>query len=285
MRLDRSLVLCCALALAAASHGQSLDAESGPALYDQSLPQRPSTRGIFLGTIAALIAQGVGTGIGNAMSEGLAGSISRWFSGEPGARKERAQASAARPNPRVADALGDLQAGIAYEVEAIARDGTTRAVEPTRHAFRTGDRFQVVYRSTLPGQVKVFNIDPRGSETRVDAIEVAAGQLARLGPYQFVEGKGAETLRLVLEPCSSATLMATTRSIVKVAAGTESPDPALRVAECDATTSRGLRAKPRSIRKVSIDGTTVFALDALSADEINSGRVNAREIRITLQHR
>ena len=178
-----------------------------------------------------------------------------------------------------------LHAGVAYEVHLIGRDGATEAVDPARHVFRTGDRFQVYYRPTLPGRINVSNVDPQGSESRIDNVEVAAGQLAALGPYQFVDAKGNETLKLVLEPCSSPVLTASTRTIVKADAAVSASAPAARIGDCGDLKVRGMRAKTRTIRKTTMDGSTMFALDPLSKDEIRSGAVGARELRIALQHR
>jgi hypothetical protein len=293
MRHAQSLVVCCAIALAATAQAQSLDGPyptgaSDPYLqgtaYGGAAAQPSSARGIFLGTIAALIAQGVGTGIGTALAHGLGGSITKWFSGAPGPGKKYAQPARMQQPKNDLDEHGNLQAGIAYEVNAIGRDGT-QAVNPARHVFRTGDRFQVFYRTTLPGRVSVVNVDPRGNQSRIDAVDVAAGQLAVLGPYQFVDGKGTETLKLLIEPCSSPLLTAATRRIVKAGAASAAADSALRIAPCGNATPRDRRSKSRSIQKASVEGSTVFALDPLSGDEISSGRVQAREIRISLQHR
>jgi hypothetical protein len=294
MRHLRSLALCCATALAAAAHAQSLDGDVPASTldpyaqgtsYGSGYAQGAGTRSIFLGTIAALIAQGVGSGIGNALAQGLGGSITRWFGGDTGTGRKGTQQALAGRDPGEPDESAGLQAGVAYEVDAIGRDGSTKAVDPARHVFRTGDRFQVFYRTTLPGRVRVFNIDPRGSESRIDSLEVAAGQLVALGPYQFVDGKGAETLKLVLAPCSSQVLTAATRAIVKAGTVQAAADPALRISDCGDAKLRGLRSKTRSIRKTSIDGSTVFALDPMTTDEISTGRVDAREVRIALQHR
>jgi hypothetical protein len=119
--------------------------------------------------------------------------------------------------------------------------------------FHTGDRFQVYYRPNLPGRVQVINIDPRGSPTNIDAVEVAAGQLVALGPYQFVDMKGDEMLKLVLEPCSSPVLTAATRGILKVAAASPAKEPAMRIGECADPRTRGLPRKTRAIRKATME--------------------------------
>ena len=232
--------MCCALAFAGAAGAQSLDAQVSPTVQDPyaqsayggAVVQRPSTRSVFVATLAALIAQGLGNGIGTALSQGLGGSITQWFTGAPSA------GDAGMRQAFDASAKGDrempagLHAGVAYEVHLIGRDGATKAVDPARHVFRTGDRFQVYYRPTLPGRIDVLNVDPQGGESRIDNVEVAAGQLAALGPYQFVDAKGDETLKLVLEPCSSPVLTASTRTIVKADAAISASAPAARIGEC-----------------------------------------------------
>jgi hypothetical protein len=283
--------LCCALTLAGIANAQSLDPPlptSTPDPYAQSMyggtvAQGPSTRSIFVGTIAALIAQGLGSGIGASLSQVIGGSITKWFTREPSATG--AAPSLATPMKSERDTRTALQAGIAFEVQLIGRDGVSRAVDPARHVFRTGDRFQVYYRPTLPGRINVSNVNPRGNESRIDNVEVAAGQLATLGPYQFIDAKGVETLKLVLEPCSSPVLTAATRGIVKVATNSVTSDAAVRIGDCGDMRTRAMRAKTRTIKKTTMDGSTAFALDPLSSEEIRSGLVGAREVQISLQHR
>ncbi len=279
-------------------YGQGMDATTA---------QRPGTRGLFVATLAALIAQGLGNGVGTALSQGLGGSITKWFGAEPRAGSSGGSSglSAGLPDPIgsmgsmgpprtapsfAAQASSDApapaapQAGVAFEVHLIGRGAAVRPVDPARHVFHTGDRFQLHYRPTLPGRVQVFNVNPQGTESRIDSVEVAAGQLASLGPYRFVGMEGEETLKLVLQPCSSPVLTAATRSIVKVAAEPGAAEPALRVGDCGTAATRGLRAKVRSIGKATMDGATAFAFDPLSADEARSGLIAARELRISLQH-
>ena len=293
-----------AAALAGTAHaqvmGSSLTTTPPETFYGQgmeggSAAQRPGTRGLFVATMAALIAQGLGNGVGTALSQGLGGSITKWFGGEPGAGTALSgslgQASSdsslnlPMPAPGEQDPPPRPQAGVAFEVHLIGSDGTARAVDPARHVFHTGDRFQLHYRPTLPGRVQVFNVNPQGTESRIDSVEVAAGQLASLGPYRFIDPQGDETLKLLLEPCSTPRLSAATRSIVKLAAAPVAEQAALRIGACGDANARGLRAKARTIRKTAMDGATAFALDPLSADEISSGRVGARELQIALQHR
>ena len=284
-RASRALartVLCCALVLATTAQARSLDMQ--PPLRDPPadiVAPASGTRSLFVATIVTMIAQG----LGNSLSHVIGGSITRWFSGGPKRAESGAKpihASAAKSD------AGDpavLHAGVAYEVHLIGTGGSDRAVDPARHAFHTGDRFQIYYRPTLPGRIKVFNVDPKGSESRIDGVEVAAGQLAALGPYQFVGAKGEEMLKLVLEPCSSTRLTAATRAIVKIGAASAAADPSVRIADCGDPRRPEMDAKPRTISKIAIDGATAFALDPLSREELKSGRVGTREVRIALHHR
>jgi hypothetical protein len=173
---------------------------------------------------------------------------------------------------------------MAYEVHLVTADGGTRAVDPAHHVFHTGDRFQVLYRPTLPGRVRVSNVDPSGNESSIDDQDVAAAQLASLGPYEFVGSKGAETLRLVMAPCSTPQLAAVTRSIVKTtAASATTSTPA--IADCNDPRTRGMHRKTRSIERTGVQGATAFGLDALSKDELQSGVVDPRVVLIALQHK
>ena len=301
MRPVRSLARCIAIAIAiafaATAHAQSMESLPAgmpdpalPGATGVTLPSGPSARSIFVGTIAALLAQGVGS----ALSQGLAGSITRWFSSGSAPSEARApqpmatpMGGDAAPMKREPDVASAPNAGVAFEVHAMAADGASRPVDPAKHVFRTGDRFQVYYRPTLPGRVEVFNINPSGIESRVDGVEVAAGQLATLGPYRFVDAKGLEALKLVLAPCGSPALASQTRSIVKAgaASGAAATPPAVRIAECGDPRMRSMGVKTRTITRTTQEGSTSFALDPLSRSELSSGLMGAREVRITLQHR
>jgi hypothetical protein len=175
-------------------------------------------------------------------------------------------------------------AGVAYEVHLLGQDGAAQPVDATRHVFSTNDRFQVYYRPALPGRVSVLNVNPQGRESQIDSVEVAAGQLTALGPYQFVGAKGKETLKLVLQPCISPSFASETRAIVKTSQSSTTV-PAFRLGQCADALPRSARAKTRTIRKVTVEGSTAFALDPLSSEEMQSGRLDTREIRIALQHR
>ena len=323
--------LCMAMATAPAPYAHAFDMNTPPSQEGYAPPMdsgavaapRTGTRGLFVATIAALVAQGLGNGLGTALSQGLGGSITRWFGSKAAASDEaegaaspmsagavgamgsprlrapseaHAQAPAAQARMQGEPEPSPLQAGLAYEVHLLGGgQAAGRAVDPARHAFRTGERFQVHYRPSLPGRVKVFNIDPAGREQYIDSVEVAAGQLASLGPYRFVGSTGAETLRLVLEPCSTAALTVATRAIVNAgakaspAAARPSLQPtAMSMAQlhdCRELRTNGLPTRTRSIRKTTLDGMTAFALDPLSNEERRTGRVEARELQISLQHR
>ncbi|HET7526185.1 MAG TPA: hypothetical protein VFK10_09615 [Burkholderiaceae bacterium] len=231
--------------------------------------QGQQARTMFFGTIAALLAQG----LGSALSQGLSTSITRWF-----------ESSKSERPPRTADAPSRV-VGVAYEVHVLDGNGGSYAVDPARHVFHTGDRFQVHFRPALPGRITVSNVDPRGNESRIDQSQVAAGQLATLGPYRFVDSKGRETLKLRLEPCSSPTLTAASRAIVRAQASAPSDASSMRISDCSDALARGNAAKTRAITKTSVDGATSFALDPMERDEMSSGQLMARELAITFQHR
>jgi hypothetical protein len=177
-----------------------------------------------------------------------------------------------------------LYAGFAYEIHAIGAGGYAQPVDPATHAFRTGDRFKVVYRPSMPGQVDVYNTNAAGQTSRIDTLNVAAGQLAELGPYEFTAMTGNETLILSLAPCSSAALMTATRNIVKVPDAMSGGNGSFQLSQCGSPATRGLRTKTRDIRKVSMEGGTNFGLDQLTPGEVTSGDVAPRQITISLQH-
>lgn len=187
---------------------------------------------------------------------------------------------------------GTLYAGIAYEVHALSADGRSTPINAATYEFHTGDKFMVYYRPSLPGRMEVYNINPAGQQTLIDATNMAAGQMTGLGPYQFTSLKGDESLRLVLSPCSNPQLLAATRDIVRVDAGPQTmPQMAPRtsggvqLSSCDAPTTRGLEVRTRDIQKVAVDGMTSFALDPVSQQERASGQVTPREATIVFHHR
>jgi hypothetical protein len=165
----------------------------------------------------------------------------------------------------------------------VVAGGGTAAVNPATHEFRTGDRFLVFYRPTLPGQMDVFNINPAGVQSQIDRVDLAAGQLAQLGPYEFAAMTGDEQLRLVLSPCSTPELMATTRDIVNVSNAAPAA-PAFNLAGCSPATRSIREVRTRDIRKVAVEGTTGFALDPVSTTEFSTGQVTPREVTIRFRH-
>ncbi|MEX2148653.1 MAG: hypothetical protein WD793_00420 [Steroidobacteraceae bacterium] len=175
-------------------------------------------------------------------------------------------------------------AGLAYEVHAVGPNGAMAPVNPATHEFRTGDRFVVFYRPTLPGQMDVINVNPAGQRTQIDRVDLAAGQLAQLGPYEFAALTGDEQLKLVLSPCQTPALMATTRDIINVSAAPDST-PEFSLAGCSPVTRSIREVQTRDIRKVAVEGTTGFALDPVSAAEFSSGQVTPREVTISFRHR
>jgi hypothetical protein len=178
-----------------------------------------------------------------------------------------------------------LYAGIAYEVHAIAADGSATPVNSATHEFRTGDKFMVYYRPSLPGRMEVYNINPTGQQTLIDASNMAAGQLTSLGPYVFTNLTGDESLRLVLSPCSNPQLLAATRDIVRADAAPPTGG-GVQLSTCGAPTTRGLkRVRTRDIQKVAVDGGTSYALDPVSQQEQSSGQVGPREVTIVFRHR
>ena len=181
-----------------------------------------------------------------------------------------------------------IYAGIAYEVHALSSDGHWTPVDPTTFQFRSGDRFMVYYRPALPGRMQIYNVNPAGQQTLIDATDMAAGQLAGLGPYEFTNLTGDESLRLVLSPCSTPQLLVATRDIVKA----DMPAPTnaqtgggVRLENCSVTATRSVDVRTRDIRKVAADGTTSFALDPVSPQELASGNVDSREVTIVFHHR
>jgi hypothetical protein len=270
---------------------------------------------MFAASLAAMTTT-VGGTVLTGLTEAITGGITNWFKRRPKGQPEAAApvaapaaplpapvfaqapqffdpqtGAAAAPDPVFAQALaapaapgtsGEVFAGLAFEVHAVVPGGTTIPVNPATHEFRTGDRFVVHYRPTLPGQMTVFNINPAGIQSQIDRVDLAAGQLAQLGPYEFAAMTGDEQLRLVLSPCSTPELLAATRDIVNVA---NAAPGALNLAACSPVT-RSIRDVPtRDIRKVGVEGTTAFALDPVSANEFSSGQLTPREVTIVFRHR
>ncbi len=175
-----------------------------------------------------------------------------------------------------------LYAGIAFEVHVIAPTGVETTVDPGSYVFHTGERFLVYYRPSLPGRVRVLNVSPTGEVLPIETLTLAGGELAKLGPYQLTDPAGDEALRLVLEPCSSPELVTATRNIVKA---TDAPvGSGVPIGACSATPAPpGLGT--RNIVKATMDGSTGFALDPVSSQELAAGHLAPRETSITIHHR
>jgi hypothetical protein len=183
---------------------------------------------------------------------------------------------------------GALYAGIAYEVHTMGADGAySTPVNTATYEFHTGDRFMVYYRPSLPGHMEIYNINGAGKQTLIDSSNMAAGQMAALGPYEFTNDSGEESLHLVLSPCTSPQLITATRDIVKV--GTSPPSTQsgseVRLGDCGAASARGTSFQTRDIAKVGVEGTTSFALDPISPKELRSGQVTPRQMTIVFHHR
>lgn len=190
-------------------------------------------------------------------------------------------------NPYAAASVGyngTLYAGIAYEVHAFGAGGTSLPVNAATYVFHTGDRFNVYIRPSMPGRLDVYNINALGKQTQIDSVSTAAGQLITLGPYEFTATTGDESLHLVLSPCSSATLLASTRDIVNVS-GSLPAAGGIPLQSCGAPLTRGIAGfETRDIQKVAVDGTTSFALDPIAQAELSSGQVAPREVTIAFHH-
>lgn len=294
--------------------------------YPMGMPSEPasrSTRSFFLATLLGVLAQG----LGSSLSQGMGGSITRWFEARSATPASTAPPSApANSAAELANAAGNalsngavgpsagtspapLYAGIAFEVHAVTNDGAAAPVDPAQHVFHTGDRFMVFYRPNLPGRVDIFNLDPQNRESRIDASEVGAGQLVTLGPYRFVDTKGAEVLRIVLSPCDarvrgvrniaradgsasapvdspmlpSTSLAPTSSSSMPMTAGSPSR---LQLSPCSASRPTAVASRGRrDIQRVVRDGDTSFALDAIDGREIEMRAFAPREISIAMTHR
>lgn len=255
-------------------------------------PAGPSMKEIFAGTIAAVV-QASGGGLLTGVVQVVTGRLVDWFSQKLGASGAPADqfavppdgATAAAPPDAGQAALGGIAAGLAFEVHRLDPGGATTLVDPAVHEFRSGERFVVFFRPSLPGRMDIYNINPVGQQTLIDTQELAAGQLTRLGPYEFTATTGDEQLRLVMQPCSTPQLVAATRDIVRVP-DTVPAQAGMELQACNVSATRSVRAVPtRDIRKVIVEDGTQFALDPLSAEELASGQVAPREVTVRFRHR
>jgi hypothetical protein len=184
----------------------------------------------------------------------------------------------------------DLFAGLAFEVHALASDGQAIPVNPATHEFRTGDRFVVFFRPTLPGRMEVYNVNATGQQTQIDLQDIAAGQLTRLGPYQFAAQTGDEQLKLLIVPCSTPALSVATRDIVNEAAPGGGSGQGLELKTCQPAVRslnriRTRDIRTRDIRQVAVEGQTGFALDPVTSQERATGNLAPREVSIVMRHR
>jgi hypothetical protein len=143
----------------------------------------------------------------------------------------------------------------------------------------------------MPGRMEVYNVNPLGQTTLIDSVNMAAGQLSTLGPYEFAANKGDESLRIVLSPCSTPQLLTASRDIINVS-NTMQPSAqsgyGSQLGSCSALTTRGVDkggVRTRDIRNVALDGGTSFALDPVSRQELSSGTLAPREVTIVFHHR
>jgi hypothetical protein len=241
---------------------------------------------MFARTIAAVLQVVPGPGLAAGVALGLTGSIVSWFGSHSTHSAAGTLAGGAASSGPGTNAPSALYAGVAFEVHTQSPDGSDSVVDPATHNFATGDRFVVYYRPSLPGIIDVFNVNPVGQVTHIDRAAIAAGQLVRLGPYEFTATTGDEALRLTLSPCTSQTLTAATRSIVRPSGIADASTPgALTLPACDAPAQRGLPPATRDITKVGTEGTTNFALDPLNSQELSSGQFAARSLTISFHHR
>ena len=268
-------------------------------------PSGMSVRDAFAGTLATVVQASSGTLL-MGIAQVLTGRLLDWF-GQKAAAKSTASAAlvpapASPPQPAAAGPAASFApaapapspsaapeptvvAGIAFEVHRLGPGGEMTLVDPATYEFRTGERFVLLYRPSLPGRVDVYNINPLGQQVLIDSLQLAAGQLRRLGPYEFAATTGDEQLRLVMTPCSTPELVLATRDIVRVqpnaAQGTGLP-----LVACEALATRSPQPiATRDIRKVAVDDGTSFAVDPLSSAELASGQVIPRELTIRFRHR
>jgi hypothetical protein len=131
------------------------------------------------------------------------------------------------------------------------------------------------------GIVEAFNIDNTGREELIDQQQLAAAQFVTLGPYEFVNVKGSETLRVNLRPCVGNAGGAASRGLVRAQIR---PELAAVLLNCEDPALNQQKTAARGITKVAVEGGTNFALDPVSRSEIASGQIAPREVSIRFQH-
>lgn len=272
----------------------------------------PTMKDIFAGTVAAVVQASGGALLGG-IAQVVTGRVVDWFSQKLVSGGASAQPSAAAPaadgqfaevaadpgasmpmssTPEqlaaTAGAMpvgtGEIAAGLAFEVHRLEPDGATSLVDPAVHEFRTGERFVVFFRPSLPGRMEIHNVNPAGRQMLIDTQELAAGQLTRLGPYEFTATTGDEQLRLVMHPCTTPQLVSATRDIVRVP-DTVPPQGGLQLQDCATMVTRSVQAvQTRDIRKVTVEDGTRFALDLVTPEELASGQLAPRQVTLRFRH-
>lgn len=213
------------------------------------------------------------------------------FTPAPAATSAPAAApSVVQPAGDVASTTLDLFAGLAFEVHTLGPGEQSTPVNPATHEFHTGDQFVVFFRPTLPGRMEVYNVNAAGQQTQIDLQVIAAGQLAKLGPYQFANLTGDEQLKLVIIPCTTPALTVATRDIVNVAGPAAPAAGGLDLSACQPAVRSISRIRTRDIRtrdiqKVAVEGQTGFALDPVTSTERATGNLAPREVSIVMRHR
>lgn len=255
-------------------------------------PAGPSMKDLFAGTLAAVV-QASGGALLTGVAQVLTGRLVDWFGHKVAPAPDPGQAALEAPSPDGSAASlqssgsvapESVAAGLAFEVHRLDPGGATLLVDPSVHEFRTGERFVVFFRPSLPGRMDIYNINPAGQQNLIDTQELAAGQLTRLGPYEFTATTGDEQLRLVMQPCTTPQLVSATRDIVRVS-DTAPGESGIALQACNISATRSARALPtRDIRKVTVEDGTRFALDPLTAEELASGQVSPREVTIGFRH-
>ena len=187
------------------------------------------------------------------------------------------QITALQTSPNVTS----LQAGVAYQVSLVGRDGTRALVDPAQRRFNSGERVEVTYQTNLPGIVEIFNIDSTGRQELIDQKQVGAAQLTILGPYEFVNAKGDEVLRISLRPCVNDKAGTHTRGMMRAQIN---PELSGTLLSCEDPALKQNKVATRGIAKVSVEGGTNFALDPVSRAEIASGQLAPREVNIRFVH-
>ena len=247
-----------------------------PPAMDGGMPQGMSS-GMPQGMNSGM-PQGMNSGMPQGMNSGMPASMPPMPEGPQ--MGDGMPAPGAMPMSRNAPVL----AGVAFQVSLVGADGRRTLIDPAQRTFATGEKFEIAYRPNFPGVVEVYNIDPVGKEERIDRVQLGAAQLATLGPYEFVDAKGSETLRIVLRPCMGSVADAPGMASRGITRAQIRPELAGALMACDDRRQQQLLPPARGIARVSNEGGTNYALDPVSKAEIDSGRLAAREVLIRFVH-